>query len=491
MEDDFTTRQACSYGVVGEPVAMSTISDLSAVELLAAYRAHSLSPVEVLQDALKRLERFESAVNAFTLVAAEPALEAAKASEARWMKGEPAGLADGILATIKSNVATRGWPARRGSTTIGSDSVAYDAPVSANLRRAGCIFLGQTTMPEFGWIGATHSKLTGITRNPWNTGRTPGGSSGGAAAAAALGIGSFHVGSDGAGSIRIPCAFSGLFGIMPGVGRVPAAPASPFGILARLGPMTRKVADGALMLQIMAGPDNRDVFHDGHAAPDYPAVVSKGLRGLKIGWSPTLGFVDQLHPDILRATSAIAKRLTEFGAIVSEADPGLSRDDAYRPLRVLWDAGCAQTLKIVPRDQHDHVDPGFMACARAGEKLSATDVMQAMMDRAALYETMRRYHERFDLLLTPTMPTTAIEAGVEVPRDGSFGDQWFNWSPYTWPFNVTGQPGASVPVGLASDGLPIGLQIIGPKGREDLVLRASMGVEMLADFPLLEDVRHG
>jgi aspartyl-tRNA(Asn)/glutamyl-tRNA(Gln) amidotransferase subunit A len=470
---------------------MSGISDLSAVELLAAYRERKLSPVDVVKDALARIARFEPAVNAFTIVDSDNAMLAARESEARWMKQEPIGLADGIVATNKSNVAMKGWHARRGSTTIGYQAAQADAPASANLRRAGCIFIGQTTMPEFGWIGATHSKLTGITRNPWNTSRTPGGSSGGAAAAAALGIGSFHVGSDGAGSIRIPCAFSGLFGIMPGVGRVPAYPASPFGLLARLGPMTRKVADGALMLQIMAGPDTRDIFHDGHAAPDYPAEISKGLRGLRIGWSPTLGFVDQLHPDILAATTAIAKRLTEFGAIVSEADPGFTRDEAYRPLRVLWDAGCAQTLKVVPPDKHGDVDAGFMACARVGEKLSATDVMQAMIDRAALHETMRRYHERFDLLLTPTMPTTAIEAGVEVPSDGSFGDQWFNWSPYTWPFNVTGQPGASVPVGLASDGLPIGLQIIGPKGREDLVLRAAMGVEMLAAFPVLEGVRQG
>jgi aspartyl-tRNA(Asn)/glutamyl-tRNA(Gln) amidotransferase subunit A len=467
---------------------MSEISALSAIDLLEAYRARTLSPVEVLKDALARIDRFEPAVNAFTIVDSEGALAMAKASEARWLKGAPMGAADGVIATIKSNVATKGWHARRGSTTVGYEAATDDAPVVSNLRAAGCVFIGQTTMPEFGWIGATHCKLTGVTRNPWNTSRTPGGSSGGAAAAAALGIGSFHVGSDGAGSIRIPCAFSGLFGIMPGVGRVPAYPASPFGILARLGPMTRKVSDGALMLQIMAAPDSRDIFHDGHPAPNYMSPITKGLRGLRVGWSSMLGYVDKLHPDILAATEKAAKRLTEFGAVVQDADPGFGWDDAWRPLKVLWDAGCAQTLKVVPRDKHKEVDKGFMACALAGQKLSATDVMQAMMDRATLYETMRRYHERFDVLLTPQMPTTAIEAGLEVPRDGSFGDQWFNWSPYTWPFNVTGQPGASVPVGLASDGLPIGLQIIGAKGREDLVLRVAKGVEMLSAFPLLEGV---
>jgi aspartyl-tRNA(Asn)/glutamyl-tRNA(Gln) amidotransferase subunit A len=465
------------------------ISTLPATELLTAYAAKTLSPVDVVKDALARITRFEPQVNAFTIVDADGALASAKASESRWAKGEPMGLADGIVTSIKSNVATKGWHARRGSTTIGYEAATYDAPVVANLRSAGCILIGQTTMPEFGWIGATHCKLTGITRNPWNTSRTPGGSSGGAAAAAALGIGSFHVGSDGAGSIRIPCAFTGLFGIMPGIGRVPAYPASPFGVLARLGPITRKVEDGALMLRIMAGADSRDIFHDGQAAPVYSAELGKGLRGLRIGWSPTLGFVDRLHPDVLAATEKAAQRLTEFGAIVEEADPGFSREAAYGPLRILWDAGCAQTLKIIPKDKHGDIDKGFMACAIAGQRLSATDVLQAMMDRAALYEVMRFYHQRFDVLLTPQMPTTAIEAGLEVPRDGSFGDQWFNWSPYTWPFNVTGQPGASVPVGLANDGLPVGLQIIGPPHREDLVLRVAKGVEMLTGFPLLEGVR--
>ncbi len=470
---------------------MAEIGRMSAAEITAAYRDRSLSPVEVLKDALARIDRFEPAVNAFTFVDSDGAMATARDSETRWIKGEPLGPADGLVATVKSNVATAGWQLRRGSTTIGYEAATFDAPPVASLRAAGCVLVGQTTMPEFGWIGVTHSKLTGITRNPWNRARTPGGSSGGAAAAAALGIGSFHIGTDGAGSIRIPSAFSGLFGIMPGVGRVPAYPASPFGLLARLGPMTRRVDDGALMLGIMARPDARDIYHDGAEPPDYAAVTASGIRGLRIGWSATLGWVDRLDPAIRAATAAIAARLTEFGAIVEEVDPGFTRDEARRPLKALWDAGCAQVLKGVPEAKREDVDAGFRRCAAAGDRLAATDVLQAMADRAALYETMRRFHERYDLLLTPTMPVTAIEAGVEVPRDGSFGAEWFDWSPYTWPFNVTGQPAASVPVGLAPDGLPIGLQIVGPKGREDLVLRVAKGVELLADFPLLDEVRGG
>ncbi len=471
---------------------MSDISSLSASELVEAYRSKALSPVDAVKDALARIARFEPAVNAFTIVDAEGAVAAAEASAARWAKGEPLGPADGVIASIKSNVAAKGWHLRRGSTTIGYDAMSFDAPATAHLRAAGCILIGQTTMPEFGWIGVTHSRLTGVTRNPWRTDRTPGGSSGGAAAAAALGIGHFHVGTDGAGSIRIPSSFTGLVGLMPGVGRVPAYPASPFGLLARIGPMARRVQDAALMARIMAAPDRRDIANLGAPTPDYVAEIDKGLRGKRIAFSLDLGYVAGLSPEVAAACAAIAARLTEFGAIVEEASPGFGRDDAYRPLRVFWDAACAVILKGVPEEKHRDIDEGFRRCAAEGLRHTAVDVIEAITARAALYEVMRGFHERHDLLLTPTMPVTAIEAGLETPRDGSFGAEWFDWSPYTWPFNVTGQPGASVPIGLDSAGLPIGLQIVGPHGGEADVLRCARGIEALAAFPLLSEpvIRH-
>jgi aspartyl-tRNA(Asn)/glutamyl-tRNA(Gln) amidotransferase subunit A len=471
---------------------MSDIFRLAASDLAAAFRAKAISPVEALKEALARIQRFEPAVNAFTIVDSDGAMAAAKASEARYMGGEPLGPTDGIIATVKSNVATKGWHARRGSTAIGYDSLAYDAPVVAHLRAAGAVFIGQTTMPEFGWIGVCHSRVTGITRNPWSTDRTPGGSSGGAAAAGALGIGHFHVGSDGAGSIRIPCSFSGLVGLNPGVGRVPAYPASPFGVLARLGPLTRTVADAALMMSVIARPDRRDVFNMGIAAPDYVAELDRGIRGKRVAFSATLGFVTKLDPAVRAACEGIAKRLTEFGAVVVEADPGFTEEQALKPLKTLWDAGCAMVLRGIPEEKHGEIDESLRALAAKGEALAATDVLQAMADRAALYEAMRLFHDSHDLLITPTMPITALEAGRELPKSGAFGPEWFDWSPYTWPFNVTGQPGASVPVGLDADGLPIGLQIIGMPGEEALVLRAARCVEALAAFPLLEEpvIRH-
>jgi aspartyl-tRNA(Asn)/glutamyl-tRNA(Gln) amidotransferase subunit A len=471
---------------------MSDISALSASDLVAAYRKGDLSPVDAVKDALDRIDRFEPAVNAFSMVDAEGAMAAARASEARYAENAPLGPADGLVASIKSNVATKGWHLRRGSTTLGYDAMAFDAPATTRLREAGCSLIGQTTMPEFGWIGVCHSRLTGVTRNPWSTDRTPGGSSGGAAAAAALGIGHLHVGTDGAGSIRIPAAFSGLFGIMPGVGRVAAYPSSPYGALARLGPMTRRVADGALMLRLMAAPDRRDIANLGSPAPDYVAEIEKGVCGKRIAFSATFGFVDTLAPEIGAACAAIAARLTEFGAVVEDADPGFAREEAEKPLRTFWDAGCAAILKGVAPEKHRDVDEGFRRCGALGDTLSGTDMLQAFAERATLYETMRRFHERFDLLLTPTMPLTAFAAGLEAPADGSFGAQWFDWSPYTWPFNVTGQPAASVPVGLDASGLPIGLQIVGPHGGEADILRAARCIEALAAFPLLSEpvIRH-
>jgi aspartyl-tRNA(Asn)/glutamyl-tRNA(Gln) amidotransferase subunit A len=471
---------------------MSEIHRLTARELTAAYASKELSPVDAVRDALARIDRFEPAVNAFTIVDAEGAIASAAASEARWAAGKPIGPADGLVATVKSNVAVKGWHMRRGTTTIGYDAVAEDAPVTVHLKAAGCSLIGQTTMPEFGWIGVCHSRLTGVTRNPWSTDRTTGGSSGGAAAAAALGIGQLHVGSDAAGSIRIPCSFSGLAGLNPGFGRVPAWPASPFGLLARIGPMARTVGDVATMMGLMAKPDARDVFARGTQPPDYAAEIERGIRGKRIAWSPTLGYVTKLAPVVREACEGVAKRLTEFGAVVVEVDPGFKEAEALAPLEVLWEAGCAMVMKGVPAEKHRDVDERFVACAERGRKLSATDVLQALADRAALHDKMRRFHERHDLLITPTMPITAFEAGRDMPASGDFDGEWFGWSPYTWPFNVTGQPGASVPVGQDADGLPIGLQIIGPQGAEALVLRAARCAEALAAFPLLSEpvIRH-
>src|SRR5436190_23630988 len=260
------------------------IAFASATELLALYRNKQLSPVEVIAETLRRLERYEGAVNAFVLYDPESAMAAARTSEARWQKGEPQGLLDGVPVAIKDTQLTRGWPRRVGSKTIDPDQPwLEDAPVTARLRAEGAVFFGKTTTPEFGWKGATDSPLSGITRNPWNRERTPGGSSGGSAVAVTAGISPLAVGTDAGGSIRIPASFCGIFGLKPTFGRVAGYPPSAFGDVAHVGPMARTVDDAALMLDAMKGPDSRDWFSlpdDGIAYRD--GVRRGSLRGKRI-----------------------------------------------------------------------------------------------------------------------------------------------------------------------------------------------------------------
>ncbi len=275
----------------GDTVA-SDPATLSATELLRLYRQKQLSPLEVTRAALDRIARFDGAVNAFCLVDEERALADARAAEVRWQRGEPCGLVDGVPTTIKDLVLTEGWPTLRGSRAIDPDQPwDEDAPATARLREQGAILIGKTTTPEFGWKAVTDCALTGITRNPWDISKTPGGSSGGAAAACALGMGALHVGSDGGGSIRIPAGFTGIFGLKPSFGRVPAYPSSPFGTVSHLGPMTRTVADAALMLTVLAQPDSRDWFALPYDRRDYRIGLEQGARGLRIAFSPSLGYI--------------------------------------------------------------------------------------------------------------------------------------------------------------------------------------------------------
>ncbi len=466
---------------------MPDLDDLSAADLIGLYRTRAVSPVEATRAALARIERFNPAVNAFLLVDAEGAMAAARASEARLVKGEPYGALDGIPATIKDNILVHGWPTRKGSVTTDASPAPEDAPAVARLREQGTIFLGKTTLPEYGWIGACHSPLTGITRNPWKLDRTTGGSSGGAAAAALLNMGTLHLGTDGAGSIRIPAAFTGVFGIKPSYGRVPAFPASPFSVLAHQGPLTRNVRDAALMLNAISGPDARDMAAWNSPAPDFAASLEDGVRGLRIAWSPRLGYVKTLDPQIEAATEKAARAFTDLGAHVEALDPGFA--EPLDMIRTIWGAVSATIVDAVPLKDRTRMDPGFLKVAADGRRVSAAQYIAAMQARADLARHMLDFHSRFDLLLTPQMPIGALEAGRVTPADGSFGDEWINWSPYTYPFNLTQQPAASVPCGFTGDGLPIALQIVGPARRDDLVLRAARAYETAHPFRMLAEPR--
>jgi len=459
---------------------------MSAAELRSAYRRRDLSPVGVARAVLARIERFQNAVRAFVMVDPDRALEDARESETRWQKGAPRGLLDGVPATVKDLVLTRGWPTLRGSRVIDPDQAwDDDAPATARLREHGAILLGKTATPEFGWKAVTDSALTGITRNPWDTRTTPGGSSGGAAVAAALGMGALHIGTDGGGSIRIPAAFTGIFGLKPSFGRVPAWPLSPFGTVSHLGPMTRTVGDAALMLTVLAEPDPRDWFALPYDGRDFRSGLDDGVRGLRIAFSPDLGHA-RLDPEVAAAVAEGARVFEELGAVVEEVDPGIG--DTAEIFRLHWYPGAANLLRRYTPEQRALMDPGLQEIAREGETYPLLDHLAAVDARGELGRRMRQFHQDYDLLLTPSVPIVAFEAGHEVPPDSGM-TRWIEWAPFSNPFNLTQQPACSIPCGLTAAGLPIGLQLVGPMHGDALVLRAARAFESARPWPLPEAPR--
>jgi aspartyl-tRNA(Asn)/glutamyl-tRNA(Gln) amidotransferase subunit A len=453
------------------------ITRLSATELLGLYRRGALSPVEATRAVLARIEAHDGVTNAYCLVRPDEALAAARQSEQRWRAGEPMGILDGVPVSVKDLLLTRGWPTRRGSLTIGPDGPwTVDAPAVARLREHGAVLLGKTATPEFGWKGVTDSPLTGVTRNPWDPACTPGGSSGGAAAAVAAGMGPLALGTDGGGSIRIPASFCGIVGLKPTHGRVPVYPPSTFGTLSHVGPMARTVADAALLLDAIGSPDVRDPL-----GLDRPDPVSAGLSaasvdGLRVAYSPALGHAE-VDPEVAAAVVAAVAALEEAGAQVTLADPVLGRPGGPpATFEVLWYAGAAQVVDGIPEDRRSLIDPGLAEIAALGRRYSALDYLQAMRERAELGIAMGGFHETYGLLVTPTEPIVAFTAGAEVP-DGSAQPRWMSWTPFTYPFNMSHQPAATVPCGFSAAGLPIGVQVVGPRHADDLVLAACAAIE--------------
>jgi aspartyl-tRNA(Asn)/glutamyl-tRNA(Gln) amidotransferase subunit A len=455
---------------------MSDLCSLSAVLLLEKYGRHELSPVEVTKAVLARIEKLNPKLNAFCLVS-DKALDDAKASEARWMSGQPRGLIDGVPVSIKDLLLTKGWPTLRGSKTVDPKGPWNDdAPAVARLREHGAVLLGKTTTPEFGWKGVTDSALAGITRNPWNPAKTPGGSSGGAVAAVAAGMGPLAVGTDGGGSIRIPCSFTGLFGIKPSFGRVPAWPASPFGTVAHVGPITHSVADAALMLNVLAQPDARDWYALPHDTRDWRTGLEQGVRGLRIAFSPTLGYA-KVDADVAKLVRDAVKVFSDLGAKVEEKDPGFENPDPI--FRTHWFSGAAFLLKTLKK--HELIDPGLREVAALGDKITAHEVLDAQMKRSALGTHMNLFHRDYDLLVTPTLSVPAFDAGKEFPEGVK---RWIDWTPFSFPFNLTQQPAASIPCGLTPSGLPVGLHIVGPRYADALVLRAARAFETARPYGL-------
>jgi len=428
---------------------------------------------------LNRIARLDSAVNAFCLVDADGALAAARASEERWRRGEQQGRIDGVPVSVKDLFFTSGHPTLRGSYSIDpAGPWDVDAPAVARVRAHGGVIVGKTTTPELGWKGVTDSPLTGATGNPWDPSRTSGGSSGGSAAAVALGMGPLSLGTDGGGSVRIPAAFTGTTTIKPTYGRAPLYPASPFGTLAHAGPMTRTAADAALLLDVMSEPDPRDPWA---LAPASSTLDRLGdtMAGLRIAVSPALGYA-QVDPGVAAAFEAAVEVLASLGARVEEADPGFA--DPISAFETLWFAGAAKSIEHFDAGQRARMDPGLVAVAEQGARAGALDYLGAMAVRNELGILMGEFHSRYDLLLTPTLPIPAFDRGVEVPA-GWPRERWTTWTPFTYPFNMTQQPAASVPCGFA-DGLPVGLQIVGARHADGAVLAAAHAYQQVTDWHL-------
>ncbi len=450
----------------------SDLCRLGVAELTAAYAAGTLSPVEVAGACLARAEEVQGAHNAFTLIDHEAALSQARAAEARWRAGSPASAIDGVPTTIKDIVWVKDRAIGYGSVAAEPVPPSRDAPAVARLRAAGAVFLGLTTTPEFGWKAITDSPRSGVTTNPWNATLTPGGSSGGAAVAAATGAGVLHLGSDGGGSIRIPSSFTGIFGIKPTFGRVPAHPPSPFGSVSHVGPMARSPGDAAAMLEVMAGRDISDWMQPPVELPSL-AGSRFTFEGASIGYwhrSPH-GSVD---PEVAARIDAVVDRLRAEGARIEPIDLP-DHDDLFEIFTTHWYAGAAARVAALPPDRLDQVDPGLQAVAAAGRAIPAHDYVLATQRRVAFGAAMDALLERFALLLSPATAIAAFAAGEEVPPGSGLG-RWTEWAGFSYPINLSQQPACSLPCGLTGNGRPVGLQLIGPRGADARVLEAARTV---------------
>lgn len=471
------------------------LADCTASQLLALYRSGQASPVEALHDIEARIAQDNPKINAFCWLDSQTSGHSAMKSEAAWLQhrrtGAPVGELEGVPVSIKDLILTQGWPTRRGSKTVNLDQPwDTDAPAVARLREAGAVLIGKTTTPEFGCKAETNSPATGLTRNPWDLRKTPGGSSGGAAAAVAAGMGPLAMGTDGAGSVRIPASFCGNFGLKPSFGRVPAYPLSPFGSVAHLGTHSLSVADTALAMNVLKRPDARDWTALPPDASDYTVGLNDGVRGLRIAYSPTLGYAKHVHPDVARAVAAAADDFVALGAQVEQVDPGF--DDPMDITAGLWFLGAWAVWNGLNPAQQAVTDPDFAAQAEFGARFSALDIQQLHQRRGVLGGHMRQFMQRYDLLITPTVTIPAFDA-LPAGHRAMDPETFLGWTPFSYPFNLTQQPACTIPCGFSGGGpglpgLPLGLQIVGPMFGDALVLRAARAYEALRPIPRLRVV---
>ena len=442
------------------------------LNLLRAYGRGDLSPVEVVEGHIDLIAARDHDLNSFSIIDHDGAITAAHQSANRWHRNEPHRPLEGVPVTVSDNVAMAGSPTRHGSKAQRDRRALVDSPVVARLKEAGAIIIGKTTTSEFGWKGVTDSPLHGVTRNPWDRAQSAGGGSGGAAASLAAGLGTLAHLADSSGSALVPGSYCGLVALKPSYGRVPHAPIeSLFDDLVVNCPMARSVEDTALSLNIFSRPDIRDWRSAPADHTDWRMGLNDGASGLRIAFSHDLGGV-KASPEVAEVCHQVSQSLAAEGANIVSIGP------VIKPLRPdferYWQAHLANKLRSVPRDRLDSLDPGFLVAAEPGLSVTLDELNRAHLRRSEMATRLRRLHLEFDVLLTPTTPTTAIGAESWTVSDGvnpAADQRWDLSVPYTWPFTLTGQPALSVPVGRSLGGLPIAIQVVATHFREDLTLR--------------------
>jgi aspartyl-tRNA(Asn)/glutamyl-tRNA(Gln) amidotransferase subunit A len=448
----------------------------SALDLAALIRTKQVSPVEVTEQVLSRIAALNPRLNAFCWVAADTARAAAREAEIAVVKGEPLGLLHGVPFSVKDVLDTRGIPTTHGSRLYADSVPERDAVAVGRLRAGGAVILGKTTTSEFGHKAVTESPLFGLTRNPWNLECTPGGSSGGAAAAVASGLGPIALGTDGGGSVRIPAAFCGVFGFKPSYGRVPVHPASPaWSHVSHVGPIARTVRDAAAVLDVIAGSDDRDRHSLPGADGPYLDACADEVKGLHVAWSADLGYA-AVAPEVRGPCENAAAEFESLGCHVEVVSPGWENPEGWFSTLVAAQFYAEWSERLPAAEAH--LDPSLVKFIRKGGGISAREYLAARAAAEAYWEEVRTFLERFDILLTPTAAVPPFAAGAPAPREiAGEAVSVLGWMPFTYPFNLTGQPAASVPVGLDPAGLPVGLQIVGRRHADRTVLAAAAAFE--------------
>ena len=454
----------------------------SAGELRALIDSREVSCVELTELFLKRIQELNPVLNAYLALCPDEAMAAAHRAQEAVQSGEQVGALHGIPISVKDLELTSGITTTLGSAMFRERIPDIDSVVVERVKAAGAIILGKTNTPEFGLSGTTENRLGDACRNPWDTSRTPGGSSGGAAAALAAGLCTLATGSDGGGSIRIPASFSGVFGIKPSQGRVPryggyGYPAANH--FSQSGPMSRTVADTAMLLQVLAGPDHRDPVSMRETPPDFAARLDDGVSGWRIAWSPDLGYAG-VDPEVVRVTEMAARVFEELGAVVEA--PNLAIED---PFQAFWDVFATASYTSyghLLEEQREQFTYYGLRAFEHGAEVTGADLSRALLRVDQLRRQMETFFDDYDLLLTPTMAVPAFPVD-ERPAviGGKEVDPFWGYLPFTFPINMTGQAAASVPCGFSespdSAGMPIGLHLVGPRGAEDKVLQACAAFE--------------